>query len=90
MKPEDVPERWRNLYRRAMSGKSRQAAIKCFCIMCVAWVSPEVERCTATTCPLYKYRPRTRASGHGSGNDSTQRAGVVPKVGSKRNEAKNA
>lgn len=52
----EVPERCRSLYNRAMGGKSRQAAIRAFCLMCVGWVAPEVRRCTAPNCPLYPYR----------------------------------
>ncbi len=61
MKKSDVPERFRNLYARAMSGKSRLAAIKCFCVQCMGWSKAEVDRCTAPTCPLYSYRPRIKA-----------------------------
>ncbi|HUU83551.1 MAG TPA: hypothetical protein VM243_08610 [Phycisphaerae bacterium] len=56
MRIEDVPERYRSLYRRAMTGRSRKAAIRAHCLMCCGWQSVEVEKCTARMCPLYPYR----------------------------------
>ena len=56
MRIQDVPERYRGLYRRAMTGKSRRAAVRANCLMCCGWQFVEVERCTAPTCPLYPYR----------------------------------
>ena len=52
----DVPDHCRKLYRRAMTGKSRRAAIRAHCLMCVGYAPSEVRRCTATACPLYPYR----------------------------------
>ena len=54
---EDVPETMRRTYLRAVSGKSKPAAIRAFCAECVAWEREEVRRCTAPACPLYPYRP---------------------------------
>ncbi len=51
-----IPEQFRDVYRRAMTGGSRKAAIRAHCLMCVGWVSAEVDRCTAPDCPLFKYR----------------------------------
>jgi hypothetical protein len=51
----DVPPRYRPLYERAMSGKSRKAAIAAFCLECVGWSLAEVRRCTAPNCPLFPY-----------------------------------
>ena len=56
MRIEDVPKRFRDLHQRAIAGKSRKAAIRAHCLMCVGWVTEEVEQCTAPTCPLYPYR----------------------------------
>ena len=56
-KEKDMPPRFRETYRRAMSGGSRVAAIKSFCLECVGWLPHEVECCTCPTCPLYPYRP---------------------------------
>lgn len=54
----DVPGHYEAMYRRAMTGKSRQAAIRIYCLMCVGWVPSEVHRCTAPGCPLYTFRDR--------------------------------
>lgn len=56
MRIGDIPSSYRGLYRRAMTGRSRRAAIRAHCLMCCGWQYVEVENCTATTCPLYPYR----------------------------------
>jgi len=56
MRVEDVPPRYRGLYRKAMGGRSLKASIRCYCLMCCGWQSTEVEQCTAPTCPLYRCR----------------------------------
>jgi hypothetical protein len=56
---EDVPPRYRKLYKKAMSGKSRKAGIRAHCLMCVALVPKEAALCTATACPLFPYRQAT-------------------------------
>jgi hypothetical protein len=52
------PARSRSIYRRAMRGQSRKAAMDAFCIMCMGYQPYEVARCTAPECPLYPYRGR--------------------------------
>lgn len=54
---EDTPETMRRTYLRAVSGRSKPAAIRAFCAECVGWDREEVRRCTAPACPLYPYRP---------------------------------
>lgn len=54
---EDTPETMRRTYLRAVSGKSKPAAIKAFCAECVGWDREEVRLCTAPACPLFPYRP---------------------------------
>lgn len=56
MRPLEVPPKYQRLYEKAMSGKSRRAAMRCHCLMCVGWSASEVDLCTARTCPLYPYR----------------------------------
>ncbi len=51
----DIPAKYRKLYERARAGKPK-AAIRAHCLMCVGWEPAEVERCTATGCPLYSLR----------------------------------
>jgi len=50
-----VPVKFRKLYEQARAGKAK-AAIRAHCLMCVGWEPAEVERCTATGCPLFKLR----------------------------------
>ena len=52
----ECPAKFRNLYRRAWSGKSRQAAIRIHCLECCGWQAREVAKCSAPACPLYEYR----------------------------------
>jgi hypothetical protein len=53
-----VPAKFRKLYEQAHAGKAK-AAIRCHCLMCVGWEPAEVERCTATGCPLFMLRSLT-------------------------------
>ena len=52
----DIPKKFQALYRKAMTGKSRRAAIRSFCLECVGYQQAEVDRCPATACPLHPYR----------------------------------
>lgn len=54
-----MPVSMRDTYRRAMSGKSRKAAVKAFCQECMGWenVATAIRYCTSPACPLYPYRP---------------------------------
>ena len=52
----DVPKLYAGLYKKAMSGKSRKAAMHVFCAECVGWVCSEIKRCADKGCPLYPYR----------------------------------
>jgi hypothetical protein len=54
---KQMPKIHRANYDDAVSGKSRKAAIKAFCLMCVQWQKEEVRLCTDLGCPLYPYRP---------------------------------
>jgi len=47
---------YRRTYKLAMSGKSRKAAIKAFCLECVGWEREEVRCCTSKNCPIFLYR----------------------------------
>jgi hypothetical protein len=59
-----IPKIHRANYDEAVSGKSRKAAIKAFCLECVCWQKEEVRLCTALACPLYSYRPYQEGSNH--------------------------
>lgn len=55
-----VPVRSRAIYEKAMSGRSRKAAMRVFCLECCGWQVNEVFECTDVGCPLYPYRPTSR------------------------------
>ncbi len=57
----EMPKLYRGTYERAMTGKSRKAATRAFCLECVGWQIKEVHTCTDLACPLYPYRPASRA-----------------------------
>jgi len=61
-----IPLKGRSLYKKAMTGKSRKAAMHAFCLECCAWEIKEVFACTDPGCPLYPYRPTSRISQSGS------------------------
>ncbi|HPD46327.1 MAG TPA: hypothetical protein P5279_06665 [Anaerohalosphaeraceae bacterium] len=54
---EEIPERYRETYKKAMSGKSKAAALKAKCLDCTCWQKDEIRKCTVSDCPLYPYRP---------------------------------
>ena len=58
----DMPKLYRGIYDKAVSGKSRKAAMHAFCLECVGWVIKEVFLCTSPQCSLYPYRPKPRVS----------------------------
>jgi len=51
-----IPPTYRGHYRRAITGRSRKAAIRAFCLECVGWSPKEVRLCSSPGCPLFKYR----------------------------------
>lgn len=51
----DAPEFYRPLAAGAV--KSRANAVKLFCLECVGYARVDVTNCTATQCPLYRWRP---------------------------------
>ncbi len=52
----EIPKKYRKLYKIAMNGRSRQAAMRMFCLECVGYVIEEVGLCIDPGCPLYPYR----------------------------------
>lgn len=58
----DMPKVYRSSYDKAVSGKSRKSAMHAFCLECCGWVIKEVYLCTSPQCPLFLYRPKSRAS----------------------------
>lgn len=51
----EIPERFQKLYDQGRAGKPK-AAIRAMCAMCCGFDANEVERCTATGCPLFNLR----------------------------------
>lgn len=62
---EEVPAFRRGTFLRAYTGKSRNAAIKAFCLRCVGYLSKDVQNCTAFKCPLHQYRPYQKGDDEG-------------------------
>ena len=58
----EMPRSYRACYNKAVSGKSRKAAMRAFCLECCGYEIREVFLCTDLGCPLYPYRPRSRVS----------------------------
>ncbi len=56
----EVPKKYRGFYERAMTGKSRKAAMHAFCLECCCWQIKEVQQCRDNGCPLFSYRSRAR------------------------------
>jgi hypothetical protein len=57
-----IPKQYRPTYERAMTGKSRKAAMRAFCAECCGYQIKEVYLCTDLGCPLYPYRPCSRVT----------------------------
>lgn len=81
----DVPPKYRKLYARAIAGlASPRAAIKLHCIHCCGWQRAEAVACTATGCPLFRYRPGAapnRRQKRLAGRGCTQPANPATKTG---------
>jgi hypothetical protein len=58
----EVLKKYRGLYERAMTGKSRRAAMRSFCLECCYWQIKEVQKCGDDGCPLFPYRPQSRST----------------------------
>ena len=56
----DTPKKYANLYKRAMSGRSRKAAMRMFCLECAGYSETNVCLCTDLNCPLSPYRPKLK------------------------------
>ena len=58
---EEIPKKYRKIYKKAVENRSKSAAIKAFCLECVCWQKNEVINCSCLTCPLYGVRPFTKS-----------------------------
>jgi len=52
-----IPKKYRQIYEKAMQGKSRKAGIDAFCLECLGWKRKDIEGCSSTACSLYHFRP---------------------------------
>ena len=58
LRRSDMPQQYRKLYDRVMSGKaSPRQAIKMHCLECWGYVRTETQNCADYACPLRAYRP---------------------------------
>ena len=53
---DHIPEKYRVMFEKAATGRSRRAAIRLQCLECCGWQSAEVRRCHIKDCPLWPYR----------------------------------
>jgi len=57
---EAMPRAYQANYDKAVSGRSRKAAMRAFCCECCGWEIREVFACTDLSCVMWPYRPRSR------------------------------
>jgi hypothetical protein len=79
---EEIPKKYRRIYKKAAESRSKSAAIKAFCLECVCWQKNEIINCSCLTCPLYGVRPfiksRQAAKNDGfSGQTSTNASAAM-------------
>ncbi len=56
---QEMPPAYRRAYDKAMSGGSRDAAIRSMCWHCMGWEESPAD-CTSPNCSLFPYRPAGR------------------------------
>ena len=56
-----MPSLYRRFYLKALTGRSRKAAMKVHCLECAGWSRTEVALCDSVSCALWGYRPYKRA-----------------------------
>ena len=89
-----MPKRLHPIYRRAMGGKSRKAAIRAHCLASQGWDPEAIRECSSRMCPTWCYRQagRVTTSGKGSerglgGREASQRHRPAPEVGVSKDRA---
>ena len=60
-KLRDMPSLYRRFYLKALTGKSRRAAMKVHCLECAGWSRGEVALCESAACALWAYRAYKKA-----------------------------
>ena len=56
-KRAQIPKMYRRIYDKAVSGRSRRAAITLSCLECMGYQRNQVAACTSPACPLWVFRP---------------------------------
>ncbi len=56
MRNLEVPTKYQRMFEKAATGRSRNAAIRAHCLMCMGSQEGEIEMCTSPECPLFHYR----------------------------------
>ena len=80
MKPADPPGRdvpavYQGIAAAAV--RSRAAAVKLFCLECCGYVRRGVANCTATRCPLYRWRPYQYGDDDNEGSQTPEISAVT-------------
>jgi hypothetical protein len=57
---EEIPKKYRKIYKKAVETNNKAAAIEAFCLECVCWQKNEIINCSCPTCPLFGVRPYTQ------------------------------
>ena len=52
-----MPASCRNVYKKAMKGRSLRAAVNAKRLDCSNWQKNEIDLCPVVGCPLYPYKP---------------------------------
>ena len=60
-KLRQMPSLYRRFYLKALTGKSRRAAMKVHCLECAGWSRAEVALCESVSCALWAYRAYKKA-----------------------------
>lgn len=68
-----VPEVYREAFRRIYAGEAGRAAmVKAKCLDCCCYQRVEVQKCTATACPLWSIRPYQKGEPENEGDETPQ------------------
>src|SRR5882672_6030483 len=72
----EIPDKYRKLYEQGRAGKPK-AAIRINCLMCCNFDASEVDRCTATGCPLFNLRNKAAQRTTEAPNRAKRRASAL-------------
>lgn len=72
----DIPDKHLKLYEQGRTGKAK-AAIRAYCLMCCNFDTSEVDRCTATGCPLFNLRNKKAQAATEAPNRAKRREAAI-------------